>query len=76
MPQKNIKFKSQKAESHDEKKCRSSQHSKIKKDIADQLRREIDVLVQKQDTARAGSWKFYEQYKKWKAEGNEAESEF
>ncbi len=44
MPQKNIEFKSHKAESHDEKKNRSSQHSQIKKSMADQLRSEIKTL--------------------------------
>lgn len=52
MSQKNIKFKSHKAESHDEKKIVSSQHSKIKKTMADQLRGEIDTLIEKQRKAK------------------------
>ena len=67
MLQKNIEVKSHKAESHDEKKIRSSQHSKLKKSIADQLRGEIDKLIQKQDKAKAETWKSYEEFKKWKA---------
>ena len=76
MSQKNIEFKSHKATSHDEKKIRSSQHSKIKKSMADLLRGEIDTLIPKQDKASAETWKFYQEYQKWKAEGNEAEAEF
>lgn len=51
MSQKNIEFKSHKAESHDEKKIRSSQQSKMKKNMADQLRGEIRLLIQKQHEA-------------------------
>jgi hypothetical protein len=35
----------------DNQKIRSSQHSKIKKNIADYLRRKIDELIQKRDQA-------------------------
>lgn len=76
MSQKNIEFKSHKAQSHDEKQIRSSQHSKIKKNIIDQLRGEIDTLIQKQDQAKAETWKSYQEYKKWKVQKNEAEAEF
>ena len=41
MSQKNIDFKS-----HDEKKIRSSQNSKLEKAMADQLRGEINTLKQ------------------------------
>lgn len=67
MSSKNIELKSHKAESHDEKKIRSSQHSKIKKSMADQLRGEIRLLIPKQDEAGAETRKSYEKYKYWKA---------
>ena len=67
MSQKNIEFKSHKAESHDEKKIRSSQHSKIKKSMADQLRGEIDTLIQKQDKAKAEARKSVEEHKFYEA---------
>ena len=66
MSQKNIEFKIHKGESNDEKKIISSQHSKIKKSMADQLRGEIHLLVQKQHEAEAETWKCYENYMKWK----------
>ena len=44
--------------------------------MADQLRAEIDTLIQKEDKASTETWKSYEKYKKWKAQGNEAEAEF
>lgn len=69
MSQKNIQSKSHKAESHDEKKIRSSQHSKIKKSIADQLRGQIDILIQKQDKAKSEAWKSVEEYERYKAKG-------
>ena len=53
MSQKNIDFKRHKAVSHDEKNTRSLQHSKLKKAMADQLRGEIDGLIQKQNKAIA-----------------------
>ena len=71
MSQKNIEFKS-----HDEKETRSSQHAKNKKSMADQLRGEIRLLVQKQDKARAERWKCFEEYKKLKSQGEEKEAEF
>ena len=78
MSQKNIEFKSHKAESHDDKNIRSSQHSKIKKSMADQLRGEIDILIQKQDKAKAEAWKSVEEHERYKAKGNiyESEAEF
>ena len=78
MSQKNIEFKSHKAESHDEKKIRSSQHSKIKKSMADQLRGEIRLLIQKQDEATAQAWKSVEEHERYKAKGKiyESEAEF
>ena len=45
MTQKSIEFKNHKAESYDAKKIRYSQHSKIKKSMADQLRGEIYTLL-------------------------------
>ena len=59
MSQKNIDFKRHKAVSHDEKNTRSSQHSKLKKAMADQLRGEIDRLIQKKNIARSEIRKFY-----------------
>ena len=44
--------------------------------MADQLRGEIRLLIQKQDEARAETWKSYEEYEKWKAKRNEAETDF
>jgi hypothetical protein len=70
MSQKNIEFKSHKAESHDEKKIRSLQHSKIKKSIADYLWREIHLLIQKQDAAEAETRKSYEKYSTGKLRRN------
>ena len=40
---------------NDKKNIRSSQHSKIKKSIADQLRGEIDTLMEKQRKAEAAT---------------------
>lgn len=76
MSQKNIEIKSHKAQSHDEKKIGASQHSKIKKSMADQLRGEIDTLIQKQDKAKAETRKSYDEYKFWKSQSNQAEAEF
>lgn len=76
MSQKNIEFKSHKAQSHDEKKIRSSQHSKIKKSMADQLREEIDTLIKKQKKAKVETWESYQEYKNWKAQGNDTEADF
>jgi hypothetical protein len=42
---------------------RSSQHSKIKKSMADQLRQEICQLIQNQDIAQAEAWKLVSQLK-------------
>lgn len=66
MSQKNVKIKSHRAGSYDEKKIRSSRHSKNKKNMADQLRDEIDTLVKKQDKAEAEAWKSYQKHQKWK----------
>lgn len=76
MSQKNIEINSHKAESHDDKKIRSSQHSKIKKSIADQLRGEIDNLIGKQRKAEVQALRSYELYETWKSKKNEAEAEF
>lgn len=62
MSQKNICFKSHKAESLDEKKIRSSQFSKIKKVMADQLRGEIDILIEKQHKAEVETLRSYDLY--------------
>ena len=76
MSQKNIYLKSHKAQSHEQKKTRSSQHSKIKENMADQLRGDIRQLIQKQDEAKAETRKSYDEYKFWKSQNNEAETEF
>jgi hypothetical protein len=78
MSRKNIEFKSHKAESLNEKKIRSSQYSKIKKSMADQLRGEIRLLIQKQDEAKAEAWKSVEEHERYKAKGKiyESEAEF
>ena len=44
--------------------------------MADQLRGEMDMLIEKQRKAKALTWEFYEEYKKWKAQENETEQEF
>ncbi len=44
--------------------------------MADQLRADIRLLIQKQDEAEAETRKSYKRYKYWKAQGNEAEAEF
>ena len=44
MSQKNIKLKIHKALSYDDKSAKSSQHSKIKKIMAEHLRAEIYIL--------------------------------
>ena len=75
MSQKNIESKSHKAESHEEKKIRSSQHSKIKKSLADQLRGEIDTLIQKQDKAKAEARKSVEEHEFYNTKGKAYESE-
>ena len=69
MSQKNIDFKSHKAESLNEKKNRSSQHSKFKKSMADQLRAEIRLLIQKKDFSDVETLKSYKNYEKWKTIG-------
>jgi|688.fasta_scaffold1276971_1 hypothetical protein len=74
MSQKNIEFKSHKKSpkalsNDDEKKISSSQHSRIKKSMANQLRGEIDTLLLKQKKARAETRKSYEENKKWEALG-------
>lgn len=74
MSQKNIEFKSHKVYSHDEKKIRSS-HSKIKKSMADQLRGEIRLLIEKQDEAKAEARKSVEEHEFYKAKGKVYESE-
>jgi flagellar hook-basal body complex protein FliE len=68
MSHKDIEFNSHKAESHDEKKIRSSQHSKINKSMADQLRGEIDTLIENQDKAEAETWKSHARFEKFKAQ--------
>ena len=45
MSKKNIEFMSHKTYSQDEKKTRCSQHSKDKKSMADHLKQEIDILI-------------------------------
>jgi hypothetical protein len=74
MSQNNIELKIHKAESHDEKKITFSQHSKIKKNRADQLRGEIRGLIQKQDESEAETWKSHARFEKFKAQGNEKEA--
>ncbi len=74
MSSKNIRLKSHKVESLDEKKIRSSQHSKIKKSMADQLRGEIDTLLQKQHKAKDERRRCYEDYEMLKAEGEEKDA--
>ena len=44
--------------------------------MADQLRVEIDTLIQKQDKADAETWKSHDRFEKFKAQGNEKEAEF
>lgn len=44
--------------------------------MADQLRGEIRLLIQKQDEAKAETRKSYDEYKFWKSQSNEAEAEF
>lgn len=39
------------------------------------LRKDMDTLIQIKDQARAETWKFYEEYEKCKASGNEAEAD-
>ncbi len=75
MSNKNIEFRSHKAESHDEKQIKSSQHSKIKKNMADKLRAEMDTLIQKQKKAKAEAWEFVEEHQRYKAKGIAFESE-
>lgn len=75
MSQKNIELKIHKALSYDEKKIRSSQHSKIKKKMADQLRRQICGLIKKQDVAKAETRKSVEEHEYYKARGKPFESE-
>lgn len=64
------------AESHDEKKITSSQHSKIKRNMANQLRTQIDSLIIKQDKAIVEARKSYQEHKFWKSQGNTTEAEF
>ncbi len=44
--------------------------------MADQLRGEIDTLIQKQDKAKAETRKSYGEFEFWKSKSNEAEVEF
>ena len=76
MSQKNIVFNRHKAYSQDEKKTRSSQHSKIKKSVTDQLKEEIDILIINQDKATAETWKSHARFKMFKSYGNESEADF
>lgn len=62
MSLKNIQFKSHKSESDDDE-------MKIKKSIADQLRGQIDILIQKQDKAKSEAWKSVEEHERYKAKG-------
>lgn len=43
--------------------------------MADQLRGEIDILIQKQDKANAEAWKSVEEHERYKAKGKIYESE-
>jgi RNA binding exosome subunit len=81
MSHENIEFNSHKVESHkveghDEKKIRSSQHSKINKSMADQLRGEIDTLIENQDKAKDETWKSHARFEKFKAREKENEAIF
>ena len=76
MLQKNFEVKSHKAESHDVKKIQSSQHSKNKKNMADQLRREIELLIEKQHKAKKERWNCLEEYNKLKAKGEVKDADF
>ena len=75
MSQKNIRCKtdqasSRKAKSHDEKSITSSQHSKIEEGTVDQLREEIDLLIPKNDKAKAEAWKSVEEHERLLAKGD------
>ena len=76
MSQKSIKFNRHKAQSQNDRKIRSSQHSKFKNTMADQLREKIHKLIQKQDEADAETWKSYTRFEKFKAYGDEKQAEF
>lgn len=47
--------------SHDDKQIKSSQYSKNKKELADEMREEIRILIQKQDDARIQARKSVEE---------------
>ena len=70
MLEKDSELKSHKAVSLDEKEIRSSQHSKIKKSMADQLRLEIRLLIQKQEEADSETWKSHARFKKFQSVGD------
>lgn len=76
MEQKNIvPVPKSKADSHDEMLITSSQHSKNKKGMADQLRKEIDLLLSKQYKAEVEARHASEEYESLKTKGKNYEDE-
>ena len=76
MSKKNIVFKRHKTYSQDEKKTRSSHHSKINKSIIDQLKEEVNILINNQDKAEAEVRKSHARFEMFKSQGNERGAAF